>query len=72
LELVTTLGGLQLSPVGTRSDAEQVDPILPYEEIKPATHALEVALRAIASEYGQPAACVAARSMEHPSYAECP
>jgi putative intracellular protease/amidase len=69
---ISTLSGLRVLPERTSTGADRVDRVLASPEVKPATHALDVALRAIEAEYGRPASCMAARTMEHPSYGMCP
>ena len=72
LDPVTTLSGLRIVPERTVSGPEQVDRVLPYVEVKPALHALDVALQTISDDYGRAASCNAAFTMEHPSYEMCP
>jgi putative intracellular protease/amidase len=71
LQPVITVSGLRVIPERTLSGTNGVDRLLPAPEVVPATHALDVALRAIEAEYGRSASCTAARTMEHPSYARC-
>jgi transcriptional regulator GlxA family with amidase domain len=71
LEPVTTLSGLRVVPDLTESSSVKVDRVLSYVDVKPATHALDVALGDIADDYGRAASCRAARMMEHPSYERC-